>query len=113
MMSLAVPLAIVCTLLAGAMAQAQTLKSSAGDLTVRTAANGLDHPWALAFLPDGRILVTERPGRMRVVAADGALSPALVGVPPVFAVNQGGLHDVILDRGFASNRTIYFCFAEP
>jgi aldose sugar dehydrogenase len=113
MISLAVPLAIVCTLLAGTLAQAQTLKSSAGDLTVRTAASGLDHPWALAFLPDGRILVTERPGRMRVVATDGALSPALVGVPPVFAVNQGGLHDVTLDRGFASNRTIYFCFAEP
>src|ERR1051325_2490248 len=94
-------------------AQAQTFKSSAGDLKVETVAGGLAHPWALAFLPDGRLLVTERPGRMRIVTPDGKLSPPLGNVPKVFAVSQGGLHDVVLDRDFANNKTIYFCFAEP
>ena len=94
-------------------AQAQTFKSSAGDLKVETVAGGLAHPWALAFLPDGRMLVTERPGRMRIVTPDGKLSPPLGNVPKVFAVSQGGLHDVVLDRDFANNKTIYFCFAEP
>ena len=93
-------------------AQAQTFKSSAGDLRVETVVGGLVHPWALAFLPDGRMLVTERPGRLRIATADGKLSPALSGVPRVFASGQGGLHDVILDRGFAQNATIYFCYAD-
>jgi aldose sugar dehydrogenase len=97
----------------GASASAQVFHSSAGDLVVQTAANGLDHPWALAFLPDRRMLVTERPGRMRIVGEDGTLSPALAGVPKVFASGQGGLLDVVLDRGFAQNHTIYFCYAEP
>ena len=92
-----------------APAGAQVFHSSAGDVVVETVAKGLDHPWALAFLPAGRTLVTERPGRMRIVAKDGALSPALGGVPKVFASGQGGLHDVVLDRGFAQNHTIYFC----
>src|SRR5262249_14816203 len=73
--------------------------SAAGDVAVETVAKGLDHPWAFAFLPAGRMLVTERPGRMRIVARDGALSPALGGVPKVFASGQGGLLDVVLDRG--------------
>ncbi|GAB3649685.1 PQQ-dependent sugar dehydrogenase [Ramlibacter alkalitolerans] len=78
-----------------------------------TVASGLDHPWALAFLPEGRFLVTERPGRMRIVNAQGRLSPPLAGVPAVAARGQGGLLDVVLDSGFASNRTLYFCFSEP
>jgi glucose/arabinose dehydrogenase len=94
-------------------AVAQTFKSSAGNLNLETVVGGLAHPWALAFLPDGRMLVTERPGRMRIATMDGKLSSPLAGVPKVFAVSQGGLHDVVLDRGFAQNRTIYFCFAEP
>jgi aldose sugar dehydrogenase len=94
-------------------ASAQTFSSSAGPLTVETVARGLDHPWGLAFLPDGRMLVTERPGRLRVVTRDGKLSPPVPGVPPVRASGQGGLHDVVLDRDFASNRTIYLCYAEP
>jgi glucose/arabinose dehydrogenase len=94
-------------------AGAQTYQSSAGALSVTTVASGLVHPWALAFLPDGRMLVTERPGRMRIVTPDGKLSAPLQGVPKMFAVSQGGLHDVVLDRGFAQNKTIYFCFAEP
>jgi aldose sugar dehydrogenase len=109
--------ALMCAtgLLAAACApsDAQVFHSSAGDLVVETVARGLEHPWALAFLPDGRVLVTERPGRMRIVAKDGKLSPALGAVPKVFASGQGGLHDVVLDRGFGENHTIYFCYAEP
>jgi len=87
--------------------------SSAGNIKVETVAGGLMHPWSLAFLPDGRMLVTERPGRMRIVARNGQLSPPLGNVPKVFAVAQAGLLDVILDRNYAQNRTIYFSFAEP
>ena len=108
------PLTIALALLAfPAIAHAQTFKSSAGDLKVETVAEGLSQPWALAFLPDGRMLVTERPGRMRIVTPDGKLSAPLQGVPKVAASGQGGLHDVVLDRDFAQNKTIYFCFAEP
>ena len=96
-----------------APADAQVFPSSAGSLAVETFASGLSHPWAFAFLPDGRLLVTERPGRMRIVDKDGKLSPALPGVPKVFASGQGGLHDVVLDRGYAENHTIYFCYADP
>jgi glucose/arabinose dehydrogenase len=94
-------------------APAESYRSSAGDLNVETIASGLVNPWAIAFLPDGRMLVTERPGRMRIVARGGKLSPPLSGVPQVFASGQGGLLDVVLDRAFAQNRTIYFCYAEP
>ncbi len=97
----------------GASAEAQVFHSSAGDLAMHIAAYGLDHPWAIAFLPDGRMLVTERPGRMRIIGKDGRLSPALGGVPQVFASGQGGLLDVVLDRSFAHNHIIYFCYAEP
>ena len=68
-----------------------TFPSSAGDLTVHTVAQGLSHPWALAFLPDGRMLVTERPGRMRIVGRDGTLSRPLSGVPDVVARGQAGI----------------------
>ena len=74
-------------------------------------ASGLQHPWAVAFLPQGRFLVTERPGRLRVVEADGTLRPPLQGLPEVAAGGQGGLLDVAAD--FDRNRTIYFCFSEP
>lgn len=97
----------------GAASAQQTFSSSAGPLKVETVARGLVHPWALAFLPDGRMLVTERPGRIRIVARDGALSEPLAGVPNVFASGQGGLFDVALDRDFARNRTIYLSYAEP
>jgi glucose/arabinose dehydrogenase len=90
-----------------------TFPSSAGKLAVHTVAQGLSHPWSLAFLPDGRMLVTERPGRMRIVSPKGQLSPPLGNVPKVFAVSQGGLFDVILDRNFAQNATVYFSYAEP
>ncbi|WP_239467273.1 PQQ-dependent sugar dehydrogenase [Rhodoferax koreensis] len=76
-------------------------------------ADGLQNPWAVAFLPEGRFLVTERPGRMRVIEADGRVAPALTGLPTIAAGGQGGLLDVMLDSGFANNRTLYFCFSEP
>jgi glucose/arabinose dehydrogenase len=76
-----------------------------------TVASGLEHPWGMAFLPDASILVTERPGRLRVVRG-GALDPKpIAGVPEVYARGQGGLLDVALDPGFASNRTIYLSYA--
>lgn len=80
---------------------------------VVTVASGLENPWAMAFLPDGRLLVTERPGRMRVVGKDGRVSPPLENVPPVFASGQGGLLDVTLDPDFAASRMLYFTYAEP
>ena len=107
-----VSMACAATLLAFSVAPAlaQTFKSSAGALKVETVASGLVHPWAIAFLPDGRMLVTERPGRMRIVDRDSKLTPPLVNLPKVYASGQAGLLDVILDRAFASNRTVYFCF---
>src|SRR5690349_6108843 len=81
-------------------AAAEQFPSSAGPLAVDTIARGLVHPWSLAFMPDGRMLVTERPGRMRIVRGS-ELSPPVAGVPKVFAQSQAGLMDVALDRGFA------------
>jgi glucose/arabinose dehydrogenase len=97
---------------AGAQA-AETFPSSAGQLAVETVAGGLAYPWALAFLPDGNRLVTERPGRMRIVTPGGKLSPPLAGVPKVFAQSQAGLEDVILASDFARSHEIFFCYAEP
>jgi glucose/arabinose dehydrogenase len=76
-------------------------------------ARGLDHPWGLAFLPDGRMLVTERPGRLRIVSPDGTLSEALAGVPQVRDGGQGGLLDVALSPTFAQDRLVYLSFSEP
>jgi glucose/arabinose dehydrogenase len=73
---------------------------------------GLDCPWSLAFLPDGRMLVTERPGRLRIVSKDGKLEPkAVQGLPRVAAVGQGGLHDVVLHPRFAENQLVYIAYA--
>ncbi len=104
---------VAAGLIAAVPASAQPFPSSAGDLKVETIASGLSHPWSLAFLPDGRMLVTERPGRLRLVTRDGKLSPPVANVPKVFASGQGGLLDVILDKDYARNRIIYFCYAEP
>ena len=81
---------------------------------VVTVSDGLVNPWGLAFLPDGRMLVTERPGRLRVVGADGKqLSEPVTGLPPVDARGQGGLLDVVLDPAFQKNQLIYWSYAEP
>ena len=81
-------------------------------LTPETVASGLEHPWALAFIGDGNMLVTERPGRLRLVRANGSVSAPLAGVPQVDAKGQGGLLDLIVDADFARNRTLYFCFSQ-
>lgn len=80
---------------------------------VVTVAEGLVNPWSLAFLPNGKMLVTERPGRLRVLGADGTLSAPVAGLPPVDARGQGGLLDVALDPAFAKNNLIYWSYAEP
>ena len=84
-----------------------------GEASAEVVASGLSHPWGLAFLPGGRFLVTERPGRLRVVEADGRLGPPLAGLPQMAAGGQGGLLDVITDADFARNRRIFFCYSEP
>ncbi len=85
----------------------------ASELKPVTVAKGLVNPWALAFLPDGRMLVTEKPGRMRIIDAQGRISAPLAGVLPVTNVGQCGLLDVALDPKFADNRLVYWTFAEP
>ena len=76
-------------------------------------AAGLEHPWGLALLPDGRWLVTERPGRLRIITAEGQKSEPIAGLPAVAAVGQGGLLDVAVGPTFASDRLIYWAYAEP
>lgn len=107
-------------LLAGALALAATtapaggpvFRSEKASFSVNAVSGGLEHPWAVAFLPDGRYLVTERPGRLRLIAADGKLDPRPVdGVPAVAAVGQGGLLDVALHPKFADNGWVYLSYA--
>ena len=76
-------------------------------------ASGLEHPWGLAALPDGNWLVTERPGRMRVISADGTLGDPVQGLPAVDARDQGGLHDVSVADDFADTRRVWWTYAEP
>ncbi len=99
-------------LLANTAAGEPSRPAGPAQLSPELVSKGLVHPWALAFLPDGRFLVTERPGRMRIVSADGRLGASLEGLPAVAAGGQGGLLDVMLDSDFARNRKLYFCFSE-
>ncbi|PQP03964.1 oxidoreductase [Pseudomonas frederiksbergensis] len=94
-------------------APAQELKSEEGTLEVTPIVKGLEHPWALAFLPGRQgMLVTERPGNLRVVSVDGKLSSPLSGVPQVWAKGQGGLLDVALSPDFKQDRMVYLSYAE-
>ncbi|WP_134725061.1 PQQ-dependent sugar dehydrogenase [Paracoccus luteus] len=81
-------------------------------LATTTVADGLVHPWAMAELPDGGWLVTERPGRLRIVAADGTVGPEIGGLPPVDARGQGGLLDVMIAPDFADRR-VWISYAAP
>lgn len=84
-----------------------------GPVHVSVVTKGLDHPWSLAFLPDGTILVTERPGRLRVIR-NGMLDPTPIsGVPPVLATGLGGLMDIVLHPKFARNHLLYLAYAKP
>ncbi|RAX39149.1 PQQ-dependent sugar dehydrogenase [Rhizobium tropici] len=101
---------MACALLTATSAHAEpaeTIKTQKIDVKVEAIATGLEHPWAVEVLPDGAYLVTERPGRMRLIR-DGKISTPLSGLPEVYARGQGGLLDVALDPKFASNRTLYF-----
>lgn len=109
---LTVPVMVVASV-QGEAPRSPTPTSTEGLVRVETVARGLDHPWGLAFLPDRRMLVTERPGRLRIVALDGRLSEPLSGVPRVLASGQGGLLDVALDPHFEENRLVYVSYAEP
>jgi glucose/arabinose dehydrogenase len=107
-------LAMALLLLSGTgMAAPQTVQTQLAKVQLEVVARGLEHPWGIAFLPDGRALVTERPGRLRIVGRDGTLGAPLAGVPEVSAVNQGGLLDVALDPDFARNQRVYLSYSEP
>ncbi|TXR36908.1 PQQ-dependent sugar dehydrogenase [Ectopseudomonas mendocina] len=94
-------------------AEDRQLTSELGAVTLQTIADGLTSPWAVAFLPDAQgYLVTERPGTLRRVSADGQVSAPLSGVPEVFAVGQGGLLDIALSPDFAEDRLVYLSYAE-
>jgi aldose sugar dehydrogenase len=112
---LRLPLMMTLSLLLTGPAAAGTETTSAGtvsgDYRAVTVAEGLELPWGLAFLEDGAMLVTERPGRLRRVGADGSLSEPLDGVPPVYFAGQGGLLDVALHPAFADNRLVYLSYA--
>ena len=106
---------ITMSTLAAMAAFTVTLPLTAAAQSIRTEvlASKLEHPWALTFIGDGRMLVTEKPGRMRVIGPDGKAGEPLAGLPEVDARGQGGLLDVLADSGFARNRMVYFCYSEP
>jgi glucose/arabinose dehydrogenase len=105
-------LAVFLMGMAGAVEKPSEVPVSESPLRKEVMAGGLTHPWSIAFLPDGRKLVTERPGTLRLVSADWTLSPPLAGLPEVYAQGQGGLLDVALDPGFAENHLVYLSFSE-
>jgi len=96
-----------------AFAVDQAMETESGAIRVTTVVDGLDHPWALVFLPDGGMLVTEKSGALRHVGTDGELSQPIGGVPEVDTAGQGGLLDVTLAPDFATSRMIYLSYAEP
>lgn len=104
---------LACALAAALVLALAALPAAAQSLKPVTVARGLVHPWSLAFLPDGRLLVTERPGRLRVVSPEGRLSDPVAGVPAVAASGQCGLLDVLPDARFKDNGVLYLSYAEP
>jgi glucose/arabinose dehydrogenase len=113
MLRMALTGALVAGMASAALAQdTQRVRTDKVEVVVETVARGLQRPWGLTFLPDNRMLVTERPGNLRIVAADGTLSDPIKGMPSIAARGQGGLLDVALDPNFAQNRLVYLSFAE-
>lgn len=109
--------ALACALTLGALSPAlaqdtQRFRTDKVEVIVETVARDLQNPWGLAFLPDNRMLVTERPGRLRIVDANGTLSEPIQGLPRIAVRGQAGLLDVALDPNFAQNRLVYLSFAE-
>lgn len=87
--------------------------AQAASVQTEVLAEGLVHPWAVAFLGDGNMLVTERAGQLRLIGADGSVGEPIAGLPAIDAQRQGGLLDLITDRDFAQNRMLYFCYSRP
>ncbi|MCC2650670.1 MAG: hypothetical protein K0Q60_825, partial [Microvirga sp.] len=109
--------AMACALTFGALPPAlaqdtQRFRTDKVEVIVETVARDLQNPWGLAFLPDNRMLVTERAGRLRIVDANGTLSAPIRGLPQLAVRGQGGLLDVALDPNFAQNRLVYLSYAE-
>ncbi|MCL7945325.1 PQQ-dependent sugar dehydrogenase [Marinobacter sp. ATCH36] len=105
---------IMALMIAGGLAlpESDAVADEQPDYQTETLAEGLEHPWSLAFLPDGRMLVTERPGRLRLLTAEGELVPQpLEGVPEVFASGQAGLFEVLPAADFEQSRAIYLSYA--
>src|SRR5690554_4474131 len=94
---------LVLILLSGTSCAQQTAETTTGELKVEMLADNLNHPWGMAFLPDGRLLVTEREGQLRILGTDNSLSAPLEGVPEVYNKGQGGLLDVAVDADFQNN----------
>ncbi|HSH75587.1 MAG TPA: PQQ-dependent sugar dehydrogenase, partial [Longimicrobiales bacterium] len=94
-------------------AQSPVHGSAHHSFRVVTVAEGLEHPWAIGFLPGGDILVTERPGRLRIIRNGRLLPTPVEGVPAVHAVGQGGLLDVVPHPDFAQNRLLYLTYSKP
>lgn len=98
-------------LLRPGQAPAQTIRARDGAFRLSTLAEGLEHPWGGGFLPDGSLLVSERPGRARLVSPEGRVSAPIQGVPPVEAANQGGLLDIQPAPDFARTQEVFFVSA--
>ncbi|MCC5878391.1 MAG: PQQ-dependent sugar dehydrogenase [Idiomarina sp.] len=96
-----------------ATAQANTIETRWTDVNVETVASGLNHPWGIAFLSNGRMLVTERAGTMHIIDSDGNKGEAIAGLPEIKVRRQGGLLDVALSPDYESDSTIYFSYSEP
>ncbi|RJQ83925.1 MAG: PQQ-dependent sugar dehydrogenase [Desulfobacteraceae bacterium] len=106
---------LICISPAAVLAQAETVRTKKGtQVKIENLIGGLNHPWGMAFLPDGRLLITERnTGRLYILDRDKSLSKPLKGVPEVWARGQGGLMDVALDPNFEANKYIYLSYAKP
>ena len=102
----------IATMLAGPLSAA-VLDSEKTKIDVQTLVSGLKHPWGMAFLPDGRMLVTERNGGLLLISADGSSKTALTGLPAIEAKGQGGLLDIALSPDFARDNRVFFSFSEP
>ena len=105
--------ALLAAIALPACAQSSLRQSAYHDYRIVTVAEGLEHPWSIAFLPNGDMLVTERPGRLRIIRDSVLLETPVPGVPEVYAQGQGGLMDVVLHPDFESNHLIYFSFSKP
>lgn len=113
MRSLIVGFALALSAATSSIAQTRSLDADGIAVDAQTIAGGLDHPWGMEFLPNGSVIVTERAGRLRLIAADGTVSDPVQGVPDVVARGQGGLLDVAVAPDFAQSGTIFFTFSEP